>query len=146
MEQQRRGALSITDMRRDKMNKYCTNCGKLLVDGVLKCGYCEHPLPEADTKQIKIHKPLIRKVKISSGVKWAMGIYCLLVGWQTLYIGALICWFLWAPVCAEMADDHNRSTDYGFAYGIIFGIFGIMFYWAYLKLTKDPPTKKEDVA
>jgi hypothetical protein len=126
------------------MTRYCINCGKPLVEGVLKCGYCEHPLSETDINSIKPNKPIEKEIKISDGVKWALGIYCLLVGWQTLYIGTAICWFIWAPYCAEMADEHNRSPDYGFAYGIIFGIFGILFYWIYIKLTKDPD-KSSDV-
>ena len=120
---------------------FCTNCGKPLVQGVNKCGWCEHPLSDKE----KLTQPVIKyDVNVSIIVKRIVAIIQLLIGWQLFYIGSLICYYIFAPWGAEMGRKHNRNPDYGFLYGGIFALLGLFIYWIYLVVTEDPETYEED--
>lgn len=115
---------------------FCTNCGKPLVKGVNKCGWCEHHLTEEEIEYLKT--PIKNDVFVTTSIKRVVAIIQLLVGWQLLYIGSLICYYIFAPWGAELGRKHNRNPDYGFFYGGVFALLGLFFYWIYICLTKDP--------
>lgn len=121
---------------------FCTNCGKPLVQGVNKCGWCEHPLTEEERMR-NINSSNAKDVYVNKSIKNIVAVIQILVGWQLLYIGSLICYYIFAPWGAEMGRNHNRNPDYGFFYGGVFALLGLFFYWVYIKLTKDPETYEE---
>jgi len=40
-------------------------------------------------------------------------------------------WFWCAPRGAQLANDYNRSSNWGFALGCLFNLVGVAFYWIY---------------
>ncbi len=116
----------------------CEKCGKQLVQGVKKCGYCGHPAPESITPPSEDSKNIWNE--LSSLTQWAIIILiplAILGNFIAGIIGALIGYFWLAPWAANFAKEHNRSINWGYFFGFL-GPLSCVIYWLYVKLTTDP--------
>ncbi len=116
----------------------CENCGKQLVQGVKKCGYCGHPAPESITPPSEDSKNIWNE--LSSLTQWAIIILiplAILGNPIAGIIGALIGYFWLAPWAANFAKEHNRSVNWGYFFGFL-GPLSCVIYWLYVKFTTDP--------
>lgn len=116
----------------------CENCGKQLVKGVKKCGYCEHPAPEIITPTTEDSKSIWNE--LSSLTQWTIIILiplAILGNPIVGIIGALIGYFWLAPWAANFAKEHNRSKNWAYFYGFL-GFLPLGIYWVFVKLTRDP--------
>jgi len=59
-------------------------------------------------------------------------------------IGALVAYYWWGPWMVDFAIEHNRNINWAYFYGMSFGLFGIFFYYVYVKVTRDPINKKHE--
>ena len=53
-------------------------------------------------------------------------------------IGALIAYFVWGPWMVDFAIEHHRNINWAYFYGTAFGLIGLLFYYVYVKLSRDP--------
>jgi len=53
-------------------------------------------------------------------------------------IGALLAFFVWGPWMVDFAKEHNRNINWAYFYGMILGLIGLVFYYIYVNVTKDP--------
>lgn len=116
----------------------CENCGKQLVKGVKKCGYCGYPAPEVITAQSEESKNIWSELSsLTHGVVIILILLGILGSPIIGIIGALIGYFWFAPWTANFGKEHNRSINWAYFFGFL-GLITIALYWVYVKLTRDP--------
>jgi MFS family permease len=116
----------------------CEKCGKQLVQGVKKCGYCGHPAPEIITPPSEDSKNIWNELSSLTQLTIIILIPLAILGnFIAGIIGALIGYFWLAPSAANFAKEHNRSINWGYFFGFL-GPLSCVVYWLYVKLTTDP--------
>jgi len=127
------------DIVRGKEMTNCEKCGKQLVQGVKKCGYCGHPAPEIITPPSEDSKNIWNE--LNSSTHWVIIFFILLalLGNPAVGVmGALLGYFWLGPWAAAFAKEHNRSVNWAYFYGFVFAFLGCGLYWVYVKITTDP--------
>jgi hypothetical protein len=118
---------------------FCKNCGKRLISGVRKCGYCEEPLTEEEQNNIVERRDsnasYIHTKKIVAVIGIFLGI-CSIITWDWIGVIAILIGYFWiGPWCANIAEDDGREPNSAFVVGALFGLLGLLFYWVWVKLT-----------
>ena len=132
---------------------FCNNCGKPLNASSAFCESCGSPVNKTDTTV-----PVDIKVDIvSHNTKLGIAIFMIFLICVDLLIimfdpsvtsgGDLVrtlfaCglgYFLIGPWAAKIGKDHNRNPNYGFIWGSLLNLIGILIYWIWVKVSKDPP-------
>jgi hypothetical protein len=134
--------------------KYCPNCGKQIVPGVKKCGWCEHPLDDSVIDSLKGESSVDKEgadecwKHLSLATKCVFIVFFILSAIGGFIIGGivfvLLVYYWFGPWAYNFARRHNRSVNWAYSWACL-GLISLLFYWIYVRVTADPEENEGDI-